>query len=248
MKKKLTLFVAVLLTAFAPLVLAQQENDPLLPAPTNPYLADPAPPPDIAPSNTLPSDTLPTSAAPSDTLFTDTLPTDTAPSDTPTSDTPTSDTPTSDTPTNDVAPSEPSPPSETNPPIEPRPPSEPATTSDPAITSDPVSTSDPATTTTATAGPAVGCQELYQDPTTYCLVDKDGQITLPDGTKARVVVDPSGTVSKVNQDGTISRIGTGASFMVDENDNSTNGADLGVPPVGDHPDEPALITHRESTP
>jgi hypothetical protein len=149
---------------------------------------------------------------------------------------------------NDVAPSEPSPPSETNPPIEPRPPSEPATTSDPAITSDPVSTSDPATTTTATAGPAVGCQELYQDPTTYCLVDKDGQITLPDGTKARVVVDPSGTVSKVNQDGTISRIGTGASFMVDENDNSTNGADLGVPPVGDHPDEPALITHRESTP
>jgi uncharacterized protein len=115
-----------------------------------------------------------------------------------------------------------------------------------AAPSEPSSPSEPATTTAPTAGPAVGCQELYKDPTTYCLVDKYGEITLPDGTKARVVVDPSGTVSKVNEDGTISRIGTGASFMVD--DNSTNSADLGVPPVGDHPEEQPLLTHRESTP
>src|SRR3954465_7341686 len=106
MKKTLTMFVAVLamlLTASAPLVLAQQ-------APTS-LPEEPAIP-----------------APPSENVSTDPAPTDPAPTD--------------------PAVSEPSPPSE------------------PA----------PTTTTTPTAGPAVGCQELYQDPETFCIVDEDGDI------------------------------------------------------------------------
>jgi hypothetical protein len=162
--KKLTLFVAVLamlLTAFAPLVLAQQ-------APTS-LPEEPAPPGVPGP--------------PSELVSTDPAPTDPAVSD--------------------PAASEPSPPSE------------------------------PAPTTTPTAGPAVGCQELYQDPKTLCLVDENGDITRPDGTKAHVVVDLKKTVFMVNEDGTLAHIGEGASFMMDDA-TAPLIADQLTPPEGNH--------------
>jgi hypothetical protein len=158
MKKTLTMFVAVLamlLTASAPLVLAQQ-------APTS-LPEEPAIP-----------------APPSENVSTDPAPTDPAPTD----------------------------PAPTDPAVsEPSPPSEPA----------------PTTTTTPTAGPAVGCQELYQDPETFCIVDEDGDITRPDGTKAPVVVNPKKAVFMVNEDGTLAPIGTGASFIVDDATSGSTG-------------------------
>lgn len=156
MKKKLTLFIALLamlLTAFAPLVLAQQEDVPLTEEPAPPGVPGP----------------------PSERVSTDPVSTDPAPSD-------------------------PSPP--------PSPPSEPAPT-----------------TTTPAAGPAVGCQDLYQDPKTFCIVDENGDITRPDGTKAPVVVDPKKTVFMVNEDGSISPIGKGASFMMDDSDTTSSSLD-----------------------
>src|SRR4051812_48817134 len=113
--KKLMLrvaLVALLLTAFAPLVRAQQEAAPLpeVPAPNDPVSTDSAP--------------------------TDSAPTDSAPSD--------------------------------------------------PISTDPISTTNP------TVGSSVGCQVLYQDPKAFCTVDKNGDITLPNGNKAQVFVDPKG--------------------------------------------------------
>jgi hypothetical protein len=141
-------------------------------------------------------------------------------------------------------------PEEPAPPGVPGPPSERVST-DPAV-SEPSPPSEPAPTTTPTAGPAVGCQELYQDPKTFCIVDENGDITRPDGTKAAVVVDPKKTVFMVNEDGTLTPIGEGASFMVDdaipsstdqlyptqENDTAPDtapiSADLANPPEGNH--------------
>ena len=67
-----------------------------------------------------------------------------------------------------------------------------------------------------TVGPAVGCQELYDDPTAFCIIDEDGLITLPDGSLAPVFVQLDGTVYIEDANGEIVLIGDGASFIVDE--------------------------------
>jgi hypothetical protein len=75
-------------------------------------------------------------------------------------------------------------------------------------------TTDP--TDAPTAGPVVGCQELYDDPAAFCIVDVDGFVTLPDGSQAPVLVRPNGTAYVQNTDGSLTLIGEGASFIVDE--------------------------------
>jgi hypothetical protein len=62
----------------------------------------------------------------------------------------------------------------------------------------------------------VGCQILFNDPEALCSVDENGLITLPDGTKAPVVVEPDGTAFIVEEDGTLTTIGQGPSLMPDE--------------------------------
>jgi hypothetical protein len=181
--KKLMLRVtllAMLLTAFAPLVLAQQQE-------AAPLLVEPAAT-DPAATDSIPTDPIPTDLAPTDPAPTDLAPTSPAPT-------------------------------------------------------------DPAPTATPTAGPAVGCQELYQDPKAFCIVDKNGDITLPDGKKAHVVVDAEGAVFTVDENGNITHIGEGATFMMDNNitpsgvnqdnppqgsDNTLGGANQGNPPQGNH--------------
>jgi hypothetical protein len=61
----------------------------------------------------------------------------------------------------------------------------------------------------------VGCQILFNDPEALCSVDEKGLITLPDGTTAPVVVEPDGTAFIVEEDGTLTTIGQGASLMKD---------------------------------
>ena len=90
--------------------------------------------------------------------------------------------------------------------------------------------------TPAPSGFVVGCQILFNDPNAMCDVDEDGSITLPDGTKAPVVVEPDGTAYIVN-DETVTVIGQGPSVMPDEEppgggqyDNAPGGGPQGPPP------------------
>ncbi len=69
-----------------------------------------------------------------------------------------------------------------------------------------------------TVGPAVGCQELYDDPTAFCILDENGFITLPDGSTAPVFVQPDGTAFVIGEDGNLVLIGEGASFIVEDED------------------------------
>ena len=77
---------------------------------------------------------------------------------------------------------------------------------------------DTNTTAVPTVGPAVGCQELYDDPTAFCILDENGFITLPDGSTAPVVVEPDGTAFVIGADGNLTLIGEGASFIVEDDD------------------------------
>jgi hypothetical protein len=85
---------------------------------------------------------------------------------------------------------------------------DPAPTSTPAP--DPASTPAPAPTPVA---PTVGCGILYDDPTATCPVDENGNITLPDGTTAPVLVQPDGTAFVQDSSGALTLIGQGASFI-----------------------------------
>ena len=78
--------------------------------------------------------------------------------------------------------------------------------------------SEDTNTTTPTFGPAVGCQELYDDPTAFCILDENGSVTLPDGSTAPVVVEPDGTAFVIGEDGNLTLIGDGASFIVEDDD------------------------------
>lgn len=83
---------------------------------------------------------------------------------------------------------------------------------DPAPAPDPASapTPDPAPVPVA---PTVGCGILYDDPTATCPVDENGNITLPDGTTAPVLVRPDGTAFVQDSSGALTLIGQGASFI-----------------------------------
>jgi hypothetical protein len=84
---------------------------------------------------------------------------------------------------------------------------------------------DPAAPTTApvpdpTAAPVpvaggstVGCGILFNDPAATCPVDANGNITLPDGTTAPVLVRPDGTAFIQDSSGALTHIGQGASFI-----------------------------------
>lgn len=93
----------------------------------------------------------------------------------------------------------------------------------PALTTDATQTAgdaavDPAATPAAepTAAPAdvtVGCELLYSPPGDQCTVDANGEITLPDGTTAPVLVTPDGNVFIQDTNGALTLVGTGASFI-----------------------------------
>ena len=68
----------------------------------------------------------------------------------------------------------------------------------------------------APAGITVGCQVLFEDPAALCSVDENGDITLPDGTTAPVLVRPDGTVFVQDASGGLTLIGEGASFIAEE--------------------------------
>jgi hypothetical protein len=68
----------------------------------------------------------------------------------------------------------------------------------------------------APAGVTVGCELLYTPPGDQCAVDANGEITLPDGTTAPVLVSPLGDVFVQDENGALTLIGTGASFMTTE--------------------------------
>lgn len=78
--------------------------------------------------------------------------------------------------------------------------------------------SEDANTTVSNVGPAVGCQELYDNPTAFCILDENGFITLPDGSTAPVVVEPDGTAFVIGADGNLTLIGEGASFIMEDDD------------------------------
>jgi len=63
------------------------------------------------------------------------------------------------------------------------------------------------------AGPTVGCGVLYNDPAATCPVDASGNIALPDGSTAPVLVRPDGTVFIQDASGALTLIGQGASFI-----------------------------------
>ena len=77
---------------------------------------------------------------------------------------------------------------------------------------------DTSTNTAPNGGPAVGCQELYDSPTAFCILDENGLITLPDGSTAPVVVEPDGSAFVIGADGKLTLIGEGASFIVEDED------------------------------
>ena len=74
----------------------------------------------------------------------------------------------------------------------------------------------PGPTASPAAGPVVGCQTLFNDPTATCPVDDNGDITLPDGSQAPVVVDANGNVFFVDENGNLTPAGEGASFISGE--------------------------------
>ena len=63
------------------------------------------------------------------------------------------------------------------------------------------------------SGPTVGCGVLYNDPAATCPVDASGNIALPDGSTAPVLVRPDGTVFIQDASGALTLIGQGASFI-----------------------------------
>lgn len=68
----------------------------------------------------------------------------------------------------------------------------------------------------APAGVWVGCELLYTPPGDQCTVDANGEITLPDGTTAPVLVSPEGNVFVQDENGALTLVGTGASFITTE--------------------------------
>lgn len=72
-------------------------------------------------------------------------------------------------------------------------------------------------------GPAVGCQELYDDPTAFCIIDENGLITLPDGSLAPVFVQFDGAVYIEDANGEIVLIGEGASFIMEDEESVGDG-------------------------
>ncbi len=72
------------------------------------------------------------------------------------------------------------------------------------------------TPTPAPAGVWVGCELLYTPPGDQCTVDANGEITLPDGTTAPVLVSPLGDVFVQDENGALTLVGTGASFITTE--------------------------------
>jgi hypothetical protein len=66
----------------------------------------------------------------------------------------------------------------------------------------------------APAGLTVGCELLNPPPPdNQCTVDANGEITLPDGKKAPVLVSPFGDVFVQDENGALTLVGTGASFI-----------------------------------
>src|SRR5215218_9643010 len=64
------------------------------------------------------------------------------------------------------------------------------------------------------AGPTVGCELLNPPPPdNQCTVDANGEITLPDGKKLPVLVSPFGDVFVQDENGALTLVGTGASFI-----------------------------------
>ncbi len=53
---------------------------------------------------------------------------------------------------------------------------------------------------TPAPGSAVGCQNLYGLPYSFCQVNEDGLITLPDGSTAPVFVRPDGTAFLLDEE------------------------------------------------
>lgn len=77
--------------------------------------------------------------------------------------------------------------------------------------------------TVGTVGPAVGCQELYDDPTAFCIIDENGLITLPDGSQAPVFVQLDGTAYVRDASGALVLIGEGASFILEDEESAGDG-------------------------
>ena len=82
-------------------------------------------------------------------------------------------------------------------------------------------TTEPAAAPASTPAPApagvwVGCELLYTPPGDQCTVDANGEITLPDGTTAPVLVTPDGNVFIQDTNGALTLVGTGASFITPE--------------------------------
>ncbi len=100
-------------------------------------------------------------------------------------------------------------------------------------------TDAPADPTAAPVVRTVGCQILFNDPTANCPLDENGFITLPDGSKAPVVVEPDGTVFIVGEDDTLTVIGQGTSFIDNEGptggqyDNAQEEPQAPAPPAGE---------------
>jgi hypothetical protein len=66
----------------------------------------------------------------------------------------------------------------------------------------------------APAGLTVGCELLNPPPPdNQCTVDANGEITLPDGKKLPVLVSPFGDVFVQDENGALTLVGTGASFI-----------------------------------
>src|SRR4051812_13318623 len=79
---------------------------------------------------------------------------------------------------------------------------------DPALTPTPAPTPVPAP---VPSGPTVGCGVLYNDPAATCPVDASGNIALPNGSTAPVLVRPDGSVFIQDASGALTLIGQGAS-------------------------------------
>ena len=73
----------------------------------------------------------------------------------------------------------------------------------------------PASTPASTpAGLTVGCELLNPPPPdNQCTVDANGEITLPDGKTLPVLVSPFGDVFVQDENGALTLVGTGASFI-----------------------------------
>jgi hypothetical protein len=81
---------------------------------------------------------------------------------------------------------------------------------DPALTPTPAPTPVPAP---VPSGPTVGCGVLYNDPAATCPVDASGNVALPNGSTAPVLVRPDGSVFIQDASGALTLIGQGASFI-----------------------------------